>query len=828
MNSFSRLAVVVFSTFPLGWVASTAAGDEHEQLASYFEQEIRPVLASQCIKCHGESKQEGGLRLDSLAGLQAGGDSGDALVSGRPDESLIIEALKYESYEMPPSGQLSEQTIAKFERWIARGAVWPEHTQPLRLESGQISAEDRQWWAFQPLTNPEPPVLKDDEWSRGDIDKFVLARLKRQGMQPAPRAERSMLVRRLYFDVLGVPPSPEELNAFLADDDPHAWENLIDRLLDDNRYGEHWARYWLDLVRYSESDGWNADFYRPDIWRYRDYVVDAFNSDKPYPDFVREQLAGDEIDSDNPEFLVAAGYLRLGIYEYNQRDARSHWDDIINEITDVTGDVFLGLSMSCCRCHDHKFDPLPQQDYYKLRAFFEPLIWRDNVVGATEKQKHEYAMQFALWEDATRGIREQIDALLKPYHDRKWLSTADKFPLDIQAAFYKAPEERTSWEEQMAYLVSRQFMEEGGGPLSKIAAEDKQRLEDLEAELAAFDELKPAPLPTLMTASDHTGAISPTLLPSDPERSIAPGFLAVMSNSAQPPIGSLRRPSRVRLVGTSALRSGTSGRRTALAEWIGDANNALTTRVIVNRIWQQHFGEGLVATSSDFGRNGTPPSHPELLDWLTTNFVQQGWSFKHLNKLILNSATWQQSAHHPRAEEYQALDPAESLLWRARVRRLQAEQIRDALLSCSGELDGSLGGPSVVEDSPRRSLYLQSFRNKTDSFLHGFDVAKGLKSVPVRDTTTTPLQSLLLINGDYALQRARAMADRILRESEHAPLAAMVERAVQLAWCRQPTADEMHSALAFLEATHREELSSEHWGDFCHVLFNSNQFLYIE
>ncbi len=852
--------------FPLGlwllcsWVVTSqalSADDEITRRATHFETEIRPVLVAKCIQCHGAVKQEGGLRLDSAQALLGGGESGSTLEAGLPDASLLVEALKYEGFEMPPSGQLSERTIAQFERWIAEGAVWPEHLAVLRPDSEAIAEEDRQWWSFQPVIKHQPPAVQRTDWPQNEIDHFVLARLEAENLTPALPADRSVLVRRLYFDLLGVPPTPDEIQRFVSDssvqdlgDDttgnpPQAWERLIDRLLDDPRYGEHWARHWLDLVRYSESDGWNQDAYRPEMWRYRDYVVDAFNSDKPYPDFVREQLAGDEFAGDDPQARIAAGFLRLGIYEYNQRDARGHWNDIMNEMTDVAGDVFLGLSMACARCHDHKFDPLPQRDYFKLRAFFEPVIWRDDLDGATAQQRRAYQWQLAKWEQATANIREQIDQIVEPYNLEKWHSTADKFPLDIQACFNKPVDQRTSWEEQMSYLVARQFLEEGGGPLKSAKKEDLARLDQLETQLAAWDELKPSPLPMVMTVSNHDGPITPTTLPDAPEQTaIEPGFLAVMSQTSLPDYRSTHAaPSpqtRANFVSTdaSADRSDLKAkhskkslqRRMQLADWIGDPRNPLTTRVIVNRIWQQHFGEGIVATSNDFGRLGAPPSHPELLDWLAATFVEQGWSCKQLHKQILMSATWQQSSHHPRADEYELRDPGEKLLWRSRVRRLQAEQLRDAMLLASGELQTTVGGPSVDESQPRRGLYVKSFRNNLDTFLHSFDMANGLKSVAVRDATTTPTQALLLFNGEYGLQRAQRMAERIQSTGHQTP-SELVHSAYLWTWGRSPSMSELERGMEFVGALANEPattINPDRLIDFCHVLLNSNEFLYVE
>ncbi len=810
--------------------------DKREQLA-HFENEIRPVLVAKCIKCHGAKKQEGGLRLDSAAAIARGGESGATLVLGLPKESLMIEALKYEGFEMPPSGKLGERTIASFERWIAEGAVWPEPTALLREEAGPVSSEDRQWWAFQPLSNQQPPAVVDQDWPHNEIDHFVLQQLEAKGLRPAPPAEKSVLVRRLYFDVIGLPPSPSEVAEFVNDKSEHAVENLVDRLLDDPRYGEHWARYWLDLVRYCESDGWNQDAYRPQTWRYRDYVVNAFNDDKPYPTFVLEQLAGDELNAGNPErvnpeHLIAAGFLRLGIYEYNQRDARGHWNDIMNEMTDVVGDVFLGLSMSCARCHDHKFDPLPQRDYFKLRACFEPVIWRDDLRGVTLREEREYQQQLDKWELATVDIRGQLEALLRPYEDKKWAATVDKFPLDIQACFNKRPTERSSWEEQMSYLVARQYLEEGGGPFKTIKSEDKKKWDALEAELAAFDELKPAPLPEIATVSNHAYELSPTILPDDPEqRPIPPGFLVVMDHLDLPdfhPEQNFNRAAESLLI--SAKSNSTAGRRTQLARWIGNPENPLTTRVIVNRIWQQHFGTGLVASPSDFGRLGSPPSQPALLDWLSTYFVGQGWSFKQLHKQILLSATWQQASMHPQAGEYLELNPEENLIWRFHVRRLRAEQIRDAMLVASGEMQTFLGGPSVDEQASRRGLYVKSFRNNLDTFLHSFDMANGSKSVAERDATTTPTQALLLFNGEYSIARAEQMTKRLVREVGGNP-DELLQRAFGIAWGRPASDSELNRAREYVGVSPGEdqvEVDHTRLADFCHVLFNSNEFLYVD
>jgi hypothetical protein len=813
-----RLSLCLAGLLCLGTSVSSAE-DPGPDSAQFFEERIRPIFAANCVKCHGEAKQKGALRLDSHATLLSGGEEGPAVVPGAPDQSLLIKAVRYEGLEMPPKEPLPEKDVAALTSWVAAGAPWPEHSEPIREGSNVITDADRAWWAFQPLVKPDVPDVTADRWSRNGVDRFIYGRLADEKMVPAARAEKEVLVRRLYFDLIGVPPTPDEMDAFVNDPSPYAWELLIDTLLEDPRYGEHWARFWLDLVRYAESDGWNKDSYRPHIWRYRDYVVNALNGDKPYPEFVRQQLAGDEIEGDNPENLFATGYLRLGIYEYNQRDARSHWNDIMNEITDVTGNAFLGLSMSCSRCHDHKFDPLMQTDYFSLRAFFEPLTWRNDLIGATEAEKVAWSKKNAKWEEATTAVRAEIDALLAPLHKKKWASTVDKFPLDVQACFNTPVEERDSLEHQLAYLVERQFYEEAGGPLSGMSKEDKAKHEELKKKLAEFNTLKPKPLPAVMAATDFAGPPSPTLIPKDATKTpIEPRFLLVMAKDGQGEKPDL------------AGRPDSTGRRTALAEWIGRDDNPLTTRVIVNRIWQQHFGEGIVPSASDFGHLGQPPSHPGLLDWLTANFVEGGWRFKALHKTILMSATWQQRTDHPKLAEYQEKDPGGELLWRREGQRLRAEQVRDAMLAASGELDGKVGGPSVDTGVPRRALYVKIKRNSPDSMLHTFDMAGGLSSVSQRIGTTTPTQALLMINGDYVLARAKKLGGR-MRNCGAETCAGSLTHGFRLAWGRYPTDAELDRALEYIGVnrdTHPKEMISERLIDFSHVLLNSNEFLYID
>lgn len=762
----------------------------HEQMV-FFEKQVRPLLAQHCFKCHGEKKQSGSLRLDHLANMLEGGDSGPALVPGHPEESLLIEAIKYESYEMPPTGKLSDADIATLTRWVKMGAPWPggdKAPAKTATSSETFTQEDRQYWAFQPLTQPEVPEVSDPRWQQNPIDRFIFTKLQEVGIEPAPVADRVTLIRRAYYDLIGLPPSPQEVDEFLGDSSPDAFRKLVDRLLDSPQYGERWARHWLDLVRYAESDGFNQDAYRPEIWRYRDYVIKAFNEDKPYTQFVLEQLAGDEVAPENPDALAATGYLRHYLYEYNQRDARTHWSDILNDVTDATGDVFLGLGMGCARCHDHKFDPILQKDYYRLQAFFTPMLPREDIPFATPAEIEEHRKQLAIWESKTADIRKRIDEILAPSLEDAAEAQRMMFPPDIQEMMRKDPVERTPLEHQIAELANRQVEEKKALHLEKVkTSKDKKwaELHDLYKELEKFDNLRPQPLPYGMTVTDTRQGAAETFIPGREKLGpVEPGFLSVMDASP----ASYSTPEK-------APQS--TGRRTALARWITSPDNPLTTRVITNRIWQYHFGTGLVATSSDFGRLGEKPSHPELLDWLVHNFVQNGWSFKQLHRLIMNSETYKLSSAHPAPEVGQRLDPTNRLRWRGEVRRLDAEQIRDASLALSGELKLELGGPSVPASQPRRSIYTIQKRNSHDPVLGAFDLPGGISSTASRNVTTTPTQALLMINGEWMLQRASAMATRVLEENS-ADDGQLVSAAFALAYSTQPTADQRAYMVEFL------------------------------
>ncbi len=796
-------------------------GEATPEQIEFFEKQVRPLLAEHCFKCHGPKQQKSGLRVDHVSGLLTGGDSGPALVPGKPDGSLLIDAVRYNSLEMPPGGKLSDAQIEVLARWVAIGAPWPAaETAP--AAGGAISDDDRQWWAFQPLRSPEPPAVADDGWSRNEIDRFVFQKLNQAGLRPAPEASRLTLARRVSFDLTGLPPTPDEARAFAEDVAPDAYERLVERLLAGPAYGQRWARHWLDLVRYADSDGYRADDYRPNAWRYRDYVVAAFNHDKPYDRFVQEQLAGDELFPDNPEARTATGYLRCGIYEYNSRDVRGQWEIILNDLTDTTGDVFLGLGLQCARCHDHKFDPLLQKDYFRLRAFFAGLTPYDELPAATADAQARHAEQLARWQAQSAQVRQQIETLEAPFRERARHDAVKKFPDEIQAMIAKPASERTPLERQLADLAFRQVTYEWDRLDTKIKGEAKEQLAALRKALAQFDELKPEPLPRVLAASEIGAVASETIIPKK-GTAVEPGYLTLLDD----------QPAAV-----SPPASGQStGRRAALAAWLTRPDHPLTARVMVNRVWQHHFCRGLAANSSDFGKLGGLPSHPELLDWLACRFVADGWSVKQLHRQILLSATYRQSSAHPDAAVAMAKDPENRLYWRGTVRRLDAEQIRDALYAVTGELRLVAGGPGTTDATPCRSIFLRVMRNTRVPLLDVFDAPFWIASAASRDVTTTPLQALMLINSQFTLDRAAAFAQRLFDEAERDD-ARRVTLAYQLAFGRGPTTAETAAALDFIRAqatapcepAEREATPapSQPWVDFCHVLLNANEFLYVE
>lgn len=766
----------------------------------FFEMQVRPLLAQNCLECHSAESQKGMLRLDSRSAMLKGGESEEAsIVPGNPGDSLLISAVRHESYEMPPGKKLPEKDIAVLVKWIELGAPWPNGDDSLiiRQDADRITEEDRQWWAVQPVADPEVPQ-DGDGWARNEVDRFVARKLREAGLEPAVEADRYELVRRAYFDLHGLPPTPEQIQAFVEDDRPDAWQRLIDQLLESPRYGERWAQHWLDVVRYADSDGYNEDAFRPDASAYRDYVIRSLNEDKPYNQFVREHLAGDEIAPDNPDVFIGTAYLRHGIYEWNQRNARMHWDLIINEMTRVTGEAFLGIGIGCAQCHDHKFDPILQKDYYGLQAFLSSVAWPMDRPLATPEQIVAYQAQQQKWEEATQAIRDEIDDLVGNGLEASQRNIVKQFPPDVQDIYNKPESEKSTYEKQLSYLVWRQVDRAANSydraKGLKSSPEKLKRYEELEAELKKFDSLKPKPLPNAFVATDIGTAPAETyLLTRTTKEEVQPSFLTLLGDQT-PEIS----PTET-----------TTGRRTALANWIVRNDNPLSTRVIVNRVWQRHFDKGIVPTPNDFGTLGEPPSHPELLDWLTQRFLDGGWQTKPLHRLIMNSAAYRQTARREGDKALSSeksgaesprpidIDPTNRLLWRFPPQRLDAEQLRDAMLAISGELTHRDGGSSVSGTTPVRSVYVSRRRNKPDEMLSGFDAPLCFESAPTRDSTTTPIQSLLLVNGAWTLDRSRAFAKQLLGGKDQLE-EDDIRKAWQLVFGRDASDQEVAQALTFI------------------------------
>ncbi len=821
----SRMVALLAACW-LGGTSRAQGGNPQwsDEDVAFFEKQIRPLLVRRCLSCHGENKQESGLRLDAREHALKGGESGPAIVEGKPDESLLIEAVRYESLEMPPEQRLSESEVRVLEEWIRRGVPWPNgpHASLRRSRGHDFTPAERSYWAFQPVRAWPVPPVRNPSWCRNAIDRFVLARLESEGLAPAPPADRRTLIRRVYFDVIGLPPGPEEIKAFLLDpaDEDVAYERMVDRLLASPHFGERMAQMWLDLVRFAESDGYRADAFRTSAWRYRDYVVSAFNSDKPYDRFVMEQLAGDELAPDDPDVRIATTFLRLGVYESNQRDARFHWTLIVDELTDAIGETFLGLSMACARCHDHKFDPILRKDYYRLRACFAPLLFEDDIPIASADEIADHRKKMEQWERQTEKLQAQLAQIEDPILRSLEQFQVAQFPEDVQAIYAK-PESQRNWlERQLAYLVHRQVLDRRADIPKKLKGNKKKEWEDLRKKL---DASRPPPLPRMMTVRDAGGAATAAQIPGT-ETVVEPGPLSILDSA----------PFSVQSPKTAP---NSTGRRLALARWLTDPENPLPARVIVNRIWQLYFGKGIVQTPNEFGRMGQPPSHPRLLDYLAWHLVRgdQPWRLKQLHRMILLSSTYRQSTFHPNAAQNLQRDPENRWLWHAATRRLSAEQLRDLLWSATGRLDRRIGGLSVSGTLPRRSIYVRRMRNSPDPLLAVFDAPAGFVSVGTRDRTTTPLQTLLMWNSESIWKIAEQVAQRVVAEGWRTP-EEQVDRVCQLLWQRPAPKVWKDQAVAYLRSkTSGEEadLSSEktkfqRLTDVCHIAMNANACLYLD
>ena len=667
-------------------------------------------------------------------------------------------------------------------------------------------------WAYSPLKAGAAPAVKNAKWVRAPLDAFVLAKLEAAGIQPSAEADRATYIRRATLDAWGLLPTPEEVKAFVEDKSPKAYEKVVDRLLSHPRYGERQARRWLDLTRYADSDGYNTDGTRPNIWRYRDYVVQSFNEDKPFDRFVREQLAGDELWPDRIDAQVATGFLRNLPDEINARDLNLKKQEVANDLTDTVGSVFLGSTIGCAQCHDHKTEKITQKEYYQLQAFLVNASWKDDVPAVNGKALADYQAKYAAWEKATQSIRDQRDAILKPVIDKLETDRLSGFVPQTRVSITKPAAERDAYDRWIYHRNLWTMTGRTRNAENQLRTRDKEayaKYQALGEELKKFDNIKPKDPGQISTMVELGPDAPPTKvlfkgIYDRPLEEVQPGFPALLTD-AEPKI---------------TPTASSSGRRTALANWIASPDNGLTYRVFVNRQWAQFFGRGIVDTLADFGKTGSKPTHPELLDHLAADFIKNGYSVKKLQRQILLSSTYRQSSQpRPGDAVVAKADPDNKLLWSFPRQRLEAEQLRDSLLAAAGLLEEKVGGPAVYPPIPpnfdiggqrnrwvtstnprdhhRRSLYVFVLRNSPYPLLETFDWANPQSPHHRRDVTTTAPQALALVNSDLVLQWSEALAGRVLREAG-ASESAQLDRLYEILYSRKPSAEEKATLTAFL------------------------------
>jgi hypothetical protein len=824
--------------------ASPAPMSPHQ--VEFFETKVRPILASTCQKCHGGENHKGGLRLDSRESLLKGGESGVAVVPGNPDASPMIDAVNYRGLEMPPTGKLNPRQIADLATWVKMGAPWPKESPSSaasRRNDFTITDEDRRYWAFQSVGHPALPQVGRSDWVANPIDAFVLARLAEKGLAPNPPADPRTLVRRVFFDLIGLPPRPEEVDAFVADHSPKAYERLVDDLLSRKQYGERWGRHWLDVTRFAQTNGYERDGEKAEAWRYRDYVIAAFNEDKPYDRFVIEQLAGDELPDASNDSIIATGFYRLGIWD-DEPDSQkaAAWDEI-DEMVRTTGSAFLGLTLGCARCHNHMFDPISQEDYYQFAAFFrnvEPLGVPASATHLATNEEGIYTpltspREYAPWQahkaDLTRqqhetkkklkALRKSVAARLKPTRKAGPPPSNAEIDRNLTAA-ERAEKDRlttesTRWQNELRKVPFPRALSvrECGWPLKETrvlirgnVATPGRKVEPRLLTVLGGKKIEAIPV-SYQTGSSHGGKVRPWLA----ELGVKP----------------------------------TLGLRRQLAEWVADKQNPLTARVMMNRLWQDHFGRGIVRSSDNFGRAGVPPTHPELLAWLARDFMDGGWRLKRMHKRIVMSNTYRMSSaeENPRG---QAIDADNDLFWRQNLRRLDAEAIRDSMLAVSGQLNLEMGGrgffpklsAEVLEtesrpgfgwgdsspaEQSRRSVYIYLKRTLMVPFLEAFDYTNTAESLGTRPVTTVAPQALLLLNSEFANEHAVAHAERVRREAG-TDRSQQIDRLFRLAFGRAPKVHETSLATRLLDRPVRK--GADPLPSLCLVVLNLNEFIYVD
>ena len=836
-----RLVVVAWLAcallpFPVSIQAAGPALTPREQV-DFFTRQVKPLLVKHCFKCHAGSKVKGGLHLDNRADLMKGGDSGRAVNLKRPEKSLLLEAINYEleGYEMPPPGKLAPEKIEILTRWIRMGlpisADFAGKIGKSEKKTPQVNAETKAFWSFRKVKRPSPPAVRNADWIRSPIDRFVLARLEQAGLAPADPAGKTALLRRASYDLTGLPPTPGEIDAFLSDDSPRAFAGVVDRLLKSPQYGEKWARHWLDLVRYAESNSYERDGTKPHVWRYRDYVIRSFNSDKPFDRFATEQLAGDELDEVTTDGRIATGYYRLGIWQDEPVDVEQSRLEDLDDILRTTSEVFLGLTVGCARCHDHKLDPIPQKDYYRLLAFFRNIrrygtrggrsVNEASVISVAtpaevQRNKELVDRHKAELADAQRQLKA-LDAIYKDLLEGGEVDDFKREQNRVRILKKKVPGKlaREKFEAYQKLTARRDQLRKYRPPGSSQALVVK--------------ELGPNPPQTFVQIRGNAHARGDK---------VEPGFPLVLS----PPAPKIRPPAK-------GARS--ANRRRALAEWITSRDNPLTARVLANRLWQYHFGRGIVVSSNNFGFAGRKPTHPQLLDWLAAELVDGGWTLKRLHRQIMLSATYRMSSRGN--AKALAADPTNRLFWRYNMRRLSAEEIRDSVLAVNGALNREkMFGPSIFTIIPREILHGQSQpganwgrsspadRNRRSIYVHvkrslvvpmfeSFDAPDLDNSCPVRFTTTQPTQSLALLNSQFSQREAGVFAE-YLRKQAGNDTTAQVSLALKRSLQRPPTDAEVRRGTALIAALQSQDKASPELAlkVFCLLALNLNEFLYLD
>jgi mono/diheme cytochrome c family protein len=820
--------------------AASAAEPDKSQGFDFFERKIRPVLVANCYQCHSATAKElkGELRLDTKEGLRKGGESGAVIIPGKPDESLLIQSLRHEGgLEMPPSKKLPEAVVADFVKWVEMGAPDPRSASATTVGGKYNKIDARKHWAFQPPRHVPPPAVKNAAWPRTDIDKYLLAGLEAKGLAPVADADRLTLLRRVTFDLVGLPPAPQEIDDFLRDQSPGALERVIDRLLASPQFGERWGRHWLDVARYGESTGKERNVPYPYAWRYRDYVFDSFNADKPYDEFIREQIAGDLLparsDAERNEQLTATGFLALGPKSLNERNAEQFLMDQADEQIDVATRAVMGLSVACARCHDHKFDPIPQTDYYAVAGIFRSTEVFAGVKRGNNRTGYsgEYLWLVSLEKKAPPSAEDRRElARLKEEVEKaeRELAAAKRQTKSVGGDDAPAPKAKTA--KQKAKM--QQAAKKKANPLARqerAIIELKEQIRQIEARIAPPGE-------PVMAVRDGDRVANCRVNVRGEVNDLGPevprGFVSVLTTAQSPKI--------------NPQQSG----RLQFAVWLTQRSNPLTARVMVNRIWYHLFGRGLVETVDNFGALSEPPTHPELLDYLAVRFMDGGWSVKKTIKEIMLSRAYQLSSDH--SDVNFTADPDNKLVWRMSPRRLDAEAIRDAILAASGKLNlsrpagslvqeisgGEIGRQARTEALKRpvtfRSAYLPLVRGLVPEFLSIFDAADPELVVGQRDVTTVATQALYMMNSPFVQEQASHAAERIAASGGGSD-AARLDLAFRLTLSRSPTPDEIEAAQTFLRDFEQSLESSKPlaekqkaaWSALCQSLFASAEFRYV-